>query len=170
MNTRCKVCLLGSDLSEQVNQKLLNGESYEAVAKWLKEEKEVKITPLSVMGHSKHLDGYQVAKKIDPVASTDESATPLHVDVNDQLDQLGIDPTMTNPFSPDGIRHISKRYLQQIILNQMAIVLEKQSKQMLGEASYPSTEIRNMIELIQLAGYLKPESKNDLYEAFGGLK
>ena len=155
----CKTCL--SPHRAEIDTKLINGESYEAVSEWCNLVG-FKISHTALKRHAEnHIDGYVPKGKlthtkvsieeygISQSIGKQENSDPRYTDPKALRLELNCPEVITNS---EDLAHTTKRFIAEILLNQLAIVLTKQRAYMDATAHYPTKEMKGLTDVISIVG------------------
>lgn len=165
MAGKCKLC--HSPFREQVEARLLKGESVVSLSEWLKTQGESIAHPSIQRHRDNHLaatmkeNGFLSieAPKIKENAATvnfepfiDESAALQRI--HDELAETDIFESVVKE------RKFTQLLLEKIVQKQLVIVHELQAQYIEGKAGYPDSQIRGLKTILDMANTL-PTYKND---------
>lgn len=149
---KCKAC--SSPYLDAINQLLIDGISFDQVSRWLKQTHQYSITASALHRHAtKHIEGFKSRNTLE------NRSKIVSVDVYEQGIPVaeGMDPVITVNLKQlqkklgcldSPLPEVAKVFLQKIICNQLALVLEKQESHMQGIGLFPESEIRSLSLLL----------------------
>jgi hypothetical protein len=158
-------------LREEIDKRLISGEGYSSICTWL-ESQGYKLSKTAVKRHAEnHIEGFiprgfATHKKtkvedydIDPdLINTETPVDPRYIDPVALRKELNCPESINNS---EDLAYTAKRFLAEILTNQLAIVLVKQRAFMQARCSYPNSEIRGLNNLIGIIGDVTGRSKHD---------
>lgn len=155
----CATC--HSPLRADIEKMAIQGKSYKEIEKFCK-DRNFQISYISIKNHmEKHVEGY-----VPRTFATHKKSSVDDYDIEQQiLPYQDTDPRFIDPIAlrkelgcPEEIKDASeladtaKRFIGEICLNQLAIVLNMQRAFMTGKRKYPNDEMRGLNQIIEIIG------------------
>ena len=160
MAGKCKCCGLPDDLHKSLDEKLLDGVSFDVCSNWLKIQGHA-ISSVSIMRHANaHVQGFvapSVAKavpapSVSPVAAASDPNL-MAIDADEIIERLGLQDYDIH--TQGGCKKFVSAAIREMLANQAVLTLAKQESFMAGESGFPSEQIKGLIDLLKLSGLLE---------------
>jgi hypothetical protein len=158
-------------LRKEIDERLIKGDGYKTICTWL-DTQGFKLSHTALKRHAEnHIEGfiprgYATHKKVNvkdydippELINTDTPVDPRYIDPVALRKELQCPETID---SSEDLAFTVKRFIAEILTNQLAIVLVKQRAFMQARCAYPNNEIRGLNNLVSLIGDITGRSKHD---------